>query len=148
MGNCYKKQRSPGRSIPNRVSVEDQDDMPYMLVMNNTTASTTSASQSGNFWAPASQWILDILVQNKTFCNVLAAWICSLFLTHYHHWYKLLYLCCMIARVPSCRIVPFHNTSKSLAYANQHWFSDSKCDVLIVLWWSLLASHDCPDSIY
>nr|CAB3265812.1 ZF(RING)-26 RING finger and SPRY domain-containing protein 1 [Phallusia mammillata] len=57
MGNCYKKQKTSVRSIPDRRNPEDQDDMPYMLIMNNNTAASAAAtantsSQSTGWWRP------------------------------------------------------------------------------------------------
>ena len=44
MGNCYKKQRTPVRTIhQNRqLSVETDDGLPYVLVFNNTEGSRTT----------------------------------------------------------------------------------------------------------
>ena len=49
MGNCYKKQRrpTPVQTIQqNRLSVEPDDGLPYMLVLNNTSSQTTSSSNA------------------------------------------------------------------------------------------------------
>jgi len=49
MGNCYKKQRRPTpiQAIQqNRLSVEPDDGLPYMLVLNNASQTTEGSSSS------------------------------------------------------------------------------------------------------